>query len=170
MMIPNSTPSFRILEGIRWTEVVKSCFWRETSKFVWWRSTDGGRTIYPGIRLWDVQLRSTPHWNHRRLLRTGSMYKPQTSPNIPKPPKLRAYMTLLWKLMTGVATEQRDPNKTTRYDTAPAALLSLWGALVVVDRCRRCDRGLWSRCAEAAATGDWQPRAGRNPDHHSCHS
>ena len=81
---------------------------------------------------------------------------PQTSPNIPKPPKLRPYENY-WKLMTGVATEQRDPN-TTRYDTA---LLSLWGALVVVDRCRRCDRGLWSRCAEAAAAGDWQPRAGQ---------
>ena len=51
--IPNSTPSLRILERIRWTEVVKSCFWRETSKFVWWRSIDGGRILYsrnPAVR------------------------------------------------------------------------------------------------------------------------
>ena len=148
MMIPNSTPSFRILEGIRLNRGGKKLLLAWNS-FVWWRSIDGGRTIYPGIRLWDVQLRSTPHWNHRRLLRTGSMYKPQTSPNIPKPPKLRPYYENYWKLMTGVATEQRDPN-TTRYDTA---LLSLWGALVVVDRCRRCDRGLWSRCAEGSCCG-----------------
>lgn len=122
MMIPNFTPSFRILEGIRWTEVVKSCFWGETSKFVWWRSIDGGRTIYPGIRLWDVQLRSTPHWNHRRLLRTGSMYKPQTSPNIPKPPKLRPYYENnenLWQVL-----QQSKEIQTKRPDTTRLPRLS----------------------------------------------
>ena len=35
----------------------KHCFWRETTKFVEWRSVDCGHTIYPKIKLWDVQLR-----------------------------------------------------------------------------------------------------------------
>ena len=81
------------------------------------------------------------------------MYKPQTSQNCLNLDPIWPHCES-WQMLQNLS-QQRDPKR----HSDPT---SLWGAVVVVDRRRCCHRGLWSRCAEAAAAGDRQPRAGRS--------